>query len=143
MLLKRRAPVPLIALLDANARLGSVISDSVGGVGEETQCERGALLHDWMVEYGMCAPATFNEAHNGNQATWHPPTKTARATRNDYALTPIQWKGYLMGTSTLMVESLGDSLDHEAAAFRVAFSSREKRRGLAGPQKAVRPKPIA
>ena len=61
---------PLIALCDANARVGSVTSQAIGSQGEEEQNPPGEALHQWILEQDMIIPQTFPEFHVGPNATW-------------------------------------------------------------------------
>ena len=73
MLRRKCQTAPLVAMIDANGRLGSEESPSVGCEGAEQQCDRGRMLHEWLMETRGCVPATMNERHRGGQATWFPP----------------------------------------------------------------------
>ena len=61
---------PLITLCDANARVGSITSQSIGSHGEEEQNPPGEALHQWVLEQDMIIPQTFPEFHVGSHATW-------------------------------------------------------------------------
>eukprot|EP00974_Lingulodinium_polyedra_P070319 6804991-Lingulodinium_polyedra.AAC.1 len=53
---------PLVVLMDANARLGSVQSEAVGPHAPEEENEPGAALHACLQARGLFIPQTFPQA---------------------------------------------------------------------------------
>ena len=61
---------PTIYLLDANARVGSLTTESVGTAGAVPENESGECFHQWMIDNELFAPQTFEEFHQGPHETW-------------------------------------------------------------------------
>ena len=63
---------PLLCLVDANARLGTVTSESVGAFWHQRQDKAGSLFHDMLRKYKLRVPQTFGEVEEGYTAehTW-------------------------------------------------------------------------
>ena len=61
---------PTLYLLDANARVGSLATESVGTAGTAVENESGECFHQWMMENGLFAPQTFEKFHQGQHETW-------------------------------------------------------------------------
>ena len=78
----------LMLLVDANARVGSVQSPSVGPDGAEKQTHNGALLHSFLSAWQLCLPCTLGK-HEGSQATWQSPLLTQA--RIDFIAVPLAW----------------------------------------------------
>eukprot|EP00438_Fugacium_kawagutii_P027747 Skav224800 [mRNA] locus=scaffold764:652410:658927:- [translate_table: standard] len=70
---------PLFSLLDANARIGSVLSPAIHGHQAETETFAGSCFHDWLIAFDLWCPQSFHEHHIGPSATWtHSSGSTAR-----------------------------------------------------------------
>ena len=70
---------PLIALVDANARVGSFVSAAVGSFGAEDENVAGECFHRWLHEQELFLPQTFEQYHQGEHTTWqHSTGATAR-----------------------------------------------------------------
>ena len=78
-----------IILADANARMGSLISRSVGGHDGEEETQAGELMHTFLCEAGALAPSTFAAYHRGESGTWRAPGGDWH--RIDYILIPSTW----------------------------------------------------
>eukprot|EP00435_Cladocopium_sp_Y103_P035345 s1432_g9.t1 len=59
-----------IVLCDANSRLGSIESDSVGCHGLEEENNKGACFHSWLLRHNLWLPQTFESSHHGDHFTW-------------------------------------------------------------------------
>ena len=59
-----------IALIDANAKLGSVTASSVGSHQADEQNSNGLALHSWLQRNDLFLPQTFEGCHQGAAATW-------------------------------------------------------------------------
>ena len=86
------AAPPMVFLVDANARLGSVVSRAVGPVGAEPQTAAGGLLHDFLLRESLYLPTTF--VGPGRQETF----VGARGDRKriDYIALPEGWEPYVI-----------------------------------------------
>ena len=78
--------LPLLAMIDANARLGSVQSVHVGAAEREQETVNGEAMHLALVDLELVAPATFL----GGGTTWRHPL-TGAWVRGDYVLVPLAW----------------------------------------------------
>ena len=79
-----------IAMLDSNARVGSLCTSAVGPHQMEEQNESGAAFHSWLLHNNLFLPQTFESCHTGSAPTWrHPKGTEARldfvATSKDIA----------------------------------------------------------
>lgn len=83
---------PVMCFIDANGRVGSVVSDMIGGwLGDEEDLN-GPNLNDFCDELGLCIPSTFERIHCGNKHTWvH--NVSGSLHRIDYVLIPEDWFG--------------------------------------------------
>ena len=61
---------PVIALLDANARLGSNVSHCVGPHGADQENVAGECFHQWLHDLDLVVPQTFEAFHTGAHCTW-------------------------------------------------------------------------
>lgn len=60
-----------VVLCDANSRVGSITSASVGSFGAEVESMRGGLFHEWLIQHNVFLPQTFEAAHQGPHHTWN------------------------------------------------------------------------
>ncbi len=78
-------------MCDANARIGSVGCASIGSYAADDECVQGALFREFLQEFGLCVPQTFEEMHD------HTPSYTYCSTLNgiltkhriDYVAVPL------------------------------------------------------
>ena len=71
--------------IDANAEMGSIISEWISDHGAEQQCSNGDFLHTWIAGLHLFVPATFANLHTGATTThMHPEWQVW--TRKDYLL---------------------------------------------------------
>ena len=59
-----------VYLCDANARIGSITTESVGGHGAEEENPSGSAFHQWMFEQELVVPQSFEAHHVGSHHTW-------------------------------------------------------------------------
>ena len=70
---------PLIGLLDANARVGSMTSHASGSHGQDHENIAGECFHQWLHDQSLFLPQMFAEYHHGDHDTWtHSSGTTAR-----------------------------------------------------------------
>ena len=68
-----------IYMVDANARVGSLTTESVGDYGQEEENGAGAEFHEWLMRESCILPQTHSQHHRGPHATWvHPRGTQAR-----------------------------------------------------------------
>ena len=78
----------LVLLVDANARVGSVVSSAVGPCGAERESHNGILFREFLQAWDLVLPATL-PAHIGQHWTWTSPHGTH--SRIDYVAVPAAW----------------------------------------------------
>lgn len=61
---------PLIALVDANARVGSEVSECISSFGAEVENVAGECFHSWLHQHSLCLPQTDADFHHGPHETW-------------------------------------------------------------------------
>jgi len=89
----RGARSEVLLLIDANARVGSVTSDSIGPGGfPQQQDDNGELFHQLLSESSLLLPATFCEID--------PSHATRAGHRTDFVATPFSWKHTVKGAFT-------------------------------------------
>lgn len=70
---------PLIGFIDANARVGSIVSEVIGPFGQEDENLPGECFHQWLHDQSLFLPQTFEAHHHGDHDTWtHSSGATAR-----------------------------------------------------------------
>ena len=79
----------VVMLVDADARLGSAVSKSVGSGGFcQQEDHSGSLFHRTLVELGLCVPATFGPV-DSSAFTWV--ANGGSTHRIDYVAVPCTW----------------------------------------------------
>lgn len=123
----------LIFLGDANAHLGSVKSEAVGGHHEEPENLAGEIFHQWLLHHGMWTPSTFPEYHDGPSATFLHPSEVGWR-RLDYialdSTLPLQ------AAHSWVSEDVDLSIsrtDHFAVLCRLTLSCTRHRQPLRAP----------
>ena len=74
--------LPVIALVDANAKVGSVVTPQIGPAEAVMENVAGTCMREALAELALCAPSTFM----GGGPTWGGPMAQWR--RIDYVLIP-------------------------------------------------------
>ena len=113
----------VVLLADANARVGSLVSDSVSSHGAEEESNTAPDFHQFLAEFSLQLPSTFDECHSGICHTWVSPT--GQCHRIDYVAVPLQWP--LSGLSTVVwdtFESLQLRDDHFPLVLRAKMCCR-------------------
>eukprot|EP00438_Fugacium_kawagutii_P026089 Skav226880 [mRNA] locus=scaffold1187:311960:318342:- [translate_table: standard] len=77
-----RAPLPLVVMADANARVGSETSIAISDFDAEQENESGAAWHRFLLDFHLWLPQTWSDAHVGPSATWR--HSTGSSARLDY-----------------------------------------------------------
>ena len=133
----------VVLLVDANARVGSSVSRSVGCGGFcQQEDHSGFLFHRALVELGLCVPATFG-AVDSSAFTWV--ANGGSAHRIDYVAVPFAWDcdhgtcsrhsvaprevRDVSPSSLHVVDSAADWEDHFLVALRVRLAVRWAPRG--------------
>ena len=112
----RRTKAPLILLVDANGRLGSICTESVGGAEPDVESPNGEELHLFLTEWQLFAANTFWPL---GQGTWQS-TRDSQC-RSDYVCLPLQWKNVVVSCSieTELPLALLSKVDHFAVQATV------------------------
>ena len=114
---------PHVLLLDANARVGSEISNQIGSHHHETQDLGGDLLHEYLCATSSWLPSTFEQFHEGPSGTWYHP-RTEVWCRGDFVGLPSGWK--LSTCQSWVSEEIDLSLtreDHKPACVRITWTT--------------------
>ncbi|CAE7877966.1 unnamed protein product [Symbiodinium sp. KB8] len=110
-----------IVLTDANAHLGSVETDHVGGHGVEPENWEGECFHEFLCQAGACLPSTF-ALHVGQNWTWRAPGQAATVHRLDYVAIPTEWKSFVTESTVWCdIEALQARQDHLPACLSLSF----------------------
>eukprot|EP00435_Cladocopium_sp_Y103_P051905 s730_g16.t1 len=107
-----------VLLADANARIGSEPCNSIGDHQAEECDSRSEGFTNFVRQYGLWIPATFDHCHQGPGVTW----RHARGnwSRNDYVCLPSLWN--LDACESWISEDIDASLakeDHRPALVHV------------------------
>ncbi|CAE7556418.1 unnamed protein product, partial [Symbiodinium sp. CCMP2456] len=86
---RKPAKSEIVLLADANARVGSLPSDSIGGCDHDEESLTGQVLHQFAVDEQLWLPSTFSGCHTGPSPTWVSPA--GQAFRIDYIGVPLTW----------------------------------------------------
>ena len=116
-----------IVLVDANTRLGSELSASVGSAGfAQSEDAAGRLLRMFLIEHDMCAPATILDSCSSlEQYTWT--SSVGGKHRLDYVLVPHSRLQDVARTEVLHnIDWLQRRADHRPVCLEVvaAFARR-------------------
>ena len=132
----------VVLLLDANGRLGSEISEA-GSLWPEAESPPGAILHSFMLRYGLCAPSTDPACHAGPSATWISPSGACH--RLDYIVLPESWRTAVGTWVQTSFESLQCKHDHFPVVAHCEFTRGASDRPYrdAPKRQVVRPPPTA
>ena len=82
--------VPLIMMIDSNARNGSVVSYHIGNHAAAKENLAGSLFHQFMRDLKLFAPSTFSVLAKNHASTFWKHTSGSEA-RLDYVLFPCEW----------------------------------------------------
>ena len=82
--------LPVFVLMDANSRVGSITSQSIGDCHPVQENIGGHELHHWLMRHDLWLPSTFPHCHQGSSDTWQHATGTR--SRIDYIATSSQFK---------------------------------------------------
>ena len=112
-----------ILLTDANARLGSTVSDNVGDHHAEEEGLSGEIFHSLLAHHELWTPSTFADCHQGPSGTWRAPHGFWH--RIDYIAVPVTWKGFRIISEVVTsfdVLQLRD--DHRPVKLQCAFTKK-------------------
>ena len=121
--------VPIVVLVDANARVGSLGSPAIGAKQAEEQDEPGGSFHEFLLGAGLALPATFFGA-DGDGMTWQ--SNYGYRSRLDFVACPGVWLGSVVLAAVLppSLLALEDRVDHQAAFVEIQFASLSSGVGL-------------
>ncbi len=107
-------------MLDANARLGSVVSPSVGAYEAAAETVAGASFHEFLASEQLLVPSTFAMYTDGSPSwSWRSPHGPQH--HIDYVAVPLQWSSSVGKAFVLEEIALGSCTfeDHRAVAVEV------------------------
>ncbi len=111
---------PVVLLIDANTKLGSVRSTAIGERAPDHENEAGEALHQIMLDFDLAAPSTFHEYHRGQDYTWT--GGPGFTTRIDFVIVPRSWlPGTVFSKVLTDVDLLASVLDHFCTAAGICF----------------------
>ena len=127
----------VIALLDANAHIGSVPSEFVGQVDEEEEVGPGEAMHDFLKAVKLAAPSTFL----GGGPTWRH-MRSGHWHRCDYVLVPRAMRDSCLHAwvDRTAAIALGLQEDHRAAMLELVVVPADGPAGGAVAQRTKRPR---
>ena len=109
---------PLIALMDANARVGSTLDSSVGPFHAEPEDHAGASLRAWCDSHELALPQTFQCSCRDTEGyTWR--STVGVPARIDYIAVPVSW---IEATSAVTIRDddiSNGALDHSLVTATV------------------------
>lgn len=109
-------------MIDGNAKLGEVVSESVRGIYASKESENGSALHEFLAEQQLFLPATFADFQIGESTTWTSPA--GFRSRIDYVALPLSWRQHTLQAKVLDDVDLAiGRADHDAVACDVKFES--------------------
>ena len=108
---------PLIGFVDANARVGSVVSEAIGHFGQETENLSGECFHQWLHDQSLFLPQTFEHHHQGEHDTWTHSTGTTA--RIDYIAVDQALRQDGIRTSIAPVDLTLHQADHCSVQARI------------------------
>ncbi|CAE7293862.1 unnamed protein product [Symbiodinium sp. KB8] len=140
---RRRAGAEFVILVDANAELGSIQTDAVGGFQPTDETEAGALFHDFLLRAGALLPSTLPDCHDGSGVTWR--SALGHGHRLDYIVAPNTWRSFGLRSSELPgFEALQLREDHTPVKLVVEFCRQASDQPYTDARRrAVRPLPAA
>ena len=109
-------------MLDANARIDTVIDNAFGGRSEDQEDSNSPLLRTFAHNNELIAPSTFDYWHEGQNHTWHHPSGQTVA-RLDYILVPHSWHAYINNSWVDETLHLGHPVrDHNSVGLRLTWT---------------------
>ena len=111
----RRRP---ILLADANARMGSVITEAAGGLDPEQQTNVSGCFHQVLLDHQLWLPSTWHGFHKGPSGTWL--SHTQQWHRLDYIALPLFFRMWDVSTEVVYAfDMLSKKDDHVPVAAHV------------------------
>eukprot|EP00438_Fugacium_kawagutii_P025006 Skav230588 [mRNA] locus=scaffold3317:113267:119014:+ [translate_table: standard] len=85
--LSRCSDHDILFLGDVNGRVGSELSESIGGHQPDKETRTGHIFHRWLRTHSLFLPATYDSMHRGQAATYTTPNGLSEA-RIDFVALP-------------------------------------------------------
>ena len=110
-----------ILLMDANAALGHITTEGIGGLHAMPEDENGVHLRELLRALGLWLPSTFPDVHTGPSETWFSPAaKGPSGLRNDYIAIPLDWQWTQVRSHIVPdLDAAQSSIDHMAIALQI------------------------
>ena len=137
---KRPSGSQLVVLTDSNGHLGSICSSAVGIAGAEYENGAGTAFHAFLIDFGLCLPATFSDFHKGPHLTWKVHSHSGH--RLDYIAVPDAWAtGELASVVWYDFDHLHDVDDHQPVLLYCELVRQSAFRSSNATVRAPRPRP--
>ena len=129
----------IVMLIDGNAHVGSEVTHAVGHVWPEPENLPGRVLHDVLLQWGLCAPSTFPANHSGDSATWHSAGGVPH--RLDYVIILGCWRAGAASFVLTDFEALQGRQDHLPDLVQCSLQHARARKSYrsAPARRAIRP----
>ncbi|CAE7020364.1 unnamed protein product [Symbiodinium sp. CCMP2456] len=122
-----------VFLLDANCRVGSLVSEAIGGFQPDYQDESGECFHALLLGMNVFLPSTFEHSMFGEGGTLRQ-KRSGALDRSDFVGLPASWRDSWCQAWTSSEISAGHtSVDHFAAVVEVSLIFPNRCRATARP----------
>ncbi len=111
-----------IHLIDANARIGSVVSHQVGSAGAEEENSAGDVFHQWLADQDLLAPQTFPLHHSGRHCTWTHSTGDHSARLDFILVNRVLYSEHIKTWVSDDIDLSLDRADHECVCASVPLT---------------------
>lgn len=123
---------PVVALVDANASVGSHQHPGIGNLFVTEEDYNGLRLRQLLDSFALWIPSTFEGIHEGPSETWFSSaSKVPAGQRLDYILLPVTWQTYKCTSAVLPdIDVAQSNIDHFALCVTVSHDQCHQPRRL-------------
>ena len=116
---QHRGALPVIVLIDANARTGSTLPPHIYEHDDETNANTD-LFQQFLMDHDLCLPSTSSR-HHGSHSTWSAPSGET-SQRIDYVAIPVHLFTACVFSSVVDTFDLGNARDdHFGAGIQITW----------------------
>ena len=109
----------IVLLGDYNAKLGAVVTESIGDHHWCCEDTAGEFARSLLTTSGLFLPSTFEHWQVGSSETYH--SHTGSGTRVDYVAVPLQWQNGVQEAYVSTVDLLSGDYDHSPAVVKLSL----------------------